>query len=129
MEHFNKESKQTEIYNKYGAFFAFNDKQFYEKSVEGVEYVNGVYGIIVPKENHDNLYNELKNLFDQKIKYELENNSIKDIIWYELDNHEAQMSGDISSTFDAVEQYGITLEQVKSEYGVYFQHCIDNDYF
>ena len=53
----------------------------------------------------------------------------KELIQYELGNHEAQITGDISDTVDALEGYGITREEVQAEYKEYFQKCIDNDWF
>jgi hypothetical protein len=62
------------------------------------------------------------------IKKDLENNSVKEIIWRELQNHEAQFS-DTRDTFDALEAYGITIEEINKEYPAYMEYCVDNDLF
>ena len=53
----------------------------------------------------------------------------KNIIWRELANHEAQISCEIEDTIDALENHGITREEIRAEFGEYYQHCIKHDYF
>ena len=121
--------KQTKLWNDNGAFFAFGDKQLDEKKQEGVAYVSLGMGLIAPKENASNIIEGLKSVYTEGIKQDISDNGIKAIIHRELANYEAQITNDIATTVEALEDYAITRAQVSAEYPAYFQNCIDNDYF
>ena len=129
MKHYNLESKQTEILNRNEAFYAFSQKQFDEQAKQDTEYVQVGHGCVCPKDNCKNLIDELKNSYDEKIKWELENNTKKDIIWYELANHECQITGSFESIVDLMSCYGITVSEIAEEFRPYYDHCVENDYF
>lgn len=122
-------AKQTKLWNENGAFFAFGQKQLDEKKLEGVVYVSMGSGLIVPKGNAARVFEGLESIHTESIKQDISENGIKAIIHRELANYETQITGDISDTVEALEDYGITRAQVAAEYGAYFQHCVDNDYF
>ncbi len=71
----------------------------------------------------------LSALHQKKISYDLENNSKKDLIWYELRNYETQISDDISEAVIALSDYGITEDEIEEEYKLYFKYCCKNDLF
>jgi len=122
-------AKQTKLWNENGAFFAFGQKQLDEKKLEGVVYVSMGSGLIVPKGNAARVFEGLESIHTESIKQDISENGIKAIIHRELANYETQITGDISDTVEALEDYGITRAQVGKEYPAYFQHCVDNDYF
>ena len=122
-------AKQTQLWNDNGAFFAFGQQQLDEKKQKGVVYVSMGSGLIVPKENASKILKGLESIHMEGIKQDIKENGIKAIIHRELANYEAQITGSISDTVEALEDYGITRLQVREEYNAYFQHCIDNDYF
>ena len=122
-------AKQTQLWNDNGAFFAFSKKQLNEEKKEGVVYVSMGSGLIVPKENASKILKGLESINTEGIKQDISENGIKAIIHRELANYEAQITGSISDTVEALGDYEITREQVREEYNAYFQHCIDNDYF
>jgi len=121
--------KQTKLWNDNGAFFAFGDKQLDEQKQEGVSYVSLGMGLIAPKENASKIIEGLESIYTEGIQQDISDNGIKAIIHRELANHEAQITGDISDTVEALEFYGITRAQVRAEYPSYFEHCVANDYF
>jgi len=129
MKHFNIEKQQTAIFEKFGAFFAFGQKQFDERKKEGVTYVNAGAGLLAPKGTAEELCADLAALSKNKIQWELDNNSVKDIIFYSLGNYECQISSDYSDAVDAVKYYGITEAEVAAVWPEYWNHCVDNDYF
>jgi len=129
MNNYSVTSAQTAIFDKYGTFFAFSAGQLNKGKKEGVKYESGPGGMVSPVGTVRKVYQELGELNDKKVKYELENNSIKDLIWDSLANYECQITGDWDDAVEALEEYGITADQVKAEYPAYFQHCCDNDYF
>lgn len=118
-----------ELMEECGAFFAFSDKQYEEKAVEGIKYVSLVNGLIIPKDNVESFLKRYTAINEEGVAKRVEDSSIKDIIWYELGNYEVQLTGDLTDVIEALEGYPITEEQIENEYVEYFQMCLDNDYF
>ncbi|MBD3612944.1 MAG: hypothetical protein HUJ13_11160 [Hydrogenovibrio crunogenus] len=122
-------SNLTSILEKHQAFFAFGQHQFDEKKQEGIEYVSMGAGLICPKDNAKQLYQDMKADNQRVIEEDLAKNSRKDIIWRELANHEAQITNSIDDTVDALDGYGISEAEIAEEYKVYFAHCVEHDLF
>ena len=101
---------------KYGAFFAFSNAQFEEKKVDGITYTQNSSGMIAPKENFKTLVQEIDKIYEDGIKQDIEENGIKSIIKRELRNYECYYTGEIDNAVDALEDYGITYEQVLNVY-------------
>ena len=99
-------------FKKYGAFFAFSKTQFEEEKVEGVNYVSNGTGMIVPKNNYKALMEEMDEIHRNGIKQDIEENGIEKIIKRELANYECDYTGEIEDAVEALEDYGITYEQV-----------------
>jgi len=123
------EQKQTDLFDRTGAFFAFSTKQFDEKKQPGVVYSSLGVGLIAPKANASELLAGLKTIHAEGVAADIEENGKPAIIQRELANHEAQITGDVSSTVDALEGYDITVEEVQAGYSTFFQTCVDNDWF
>lgn len=128
-EKWNYQEAVTLLFNVNGAFYAFSQKQYNEKVVGGVEYVGLGGGLVCPKNNASNLLKDFDVIHTKNIKIDLEDNGVKKIIWRELANYECQIVSDYSDAVEALENHGITEEQVKAEWKDYFQHCVDNNYF
>lgn len=97
-----KEAKQTELFNKVGLFFAFSNQQFEENKTplkEGDKYVSIGAGGYLPKGNIDTFLNGMEAL-NKWYKAEVKANkgARRANIAYELANHEAYYTGDISDT-------------------------------
>lgn len=107
------QEKQTKAFDKYGAFFAFSQKQFNEAKKEGVKYIATGSGMIVPKENVDVLMKELEDIYQDGIKQDIAENGIEAIIKRELGNYECYYTGDITNAVEALEDYGISRDQVE----------------
>ena len=123
MKRFDTNSAFNVLLDEGGAFFAFGQSQFEEKKQKGIKYVALNSGLICPKDRADALVE------DERVKWELQNNSKEDIIWYELGNDETQISGDTSSAVDSLKAYGFSEEEVKVEYKAYFKYCCEEDMF
>jgi len=121
--------KKTDLFNKTGAFFAFSDKQFNEQKIYNVVYTHCGSGLTAPVNNVKKVMEGLKSIYAAGIAEDISENGKDAIIQRELGNHEAQITGDISDTVDALDGYGITAAEVKAGYSVFFQTCIDNDWF
>ncbi|WP_418181308.1 hypothetical protein ACNSOL_12435 (plasmid) [Aliarcobacter lanthieri] len=100
------------VMEKYGAFFAFSKKQFEEKQVEGVKYVIDGSGMAAPKENYKTLVKEMNEIYSEGVKQDIAENGLNAIIKRELANYECYYTGDIEDAVEALEDYGITHEQV-----------------
>ena len=129
MNYFNIDVKINDLLTENGAFFAFTEQQYNAEALPGVEYKRLYAGMLCPSDNVKTVMEGLDSLSDEKTHWELANNSIKTIIWDSLANYECQISGDYSDAIDALKPYGITEDQLKTEWPAYYQNCIDNDYF
>lgn len=128
MKFYSIESEQAAITAKHGAFYAFSPKQFEKKHRPDIEYVRIVSGLVCPKANIDALVKELEALVDKKIKFELENNTKKDLIRHELSNHECHVTYDYTDALDALTHYGITRAEVAAEFGDFVNDGLDSKY-
>ena len=113
---------------KHGGFWAFGKDQFKKAYNPKLKYVSLGAGLYAPKKTYKNMIVDIEKASMDYIKKDLENNSVKEIIWRELQNHEAQFS-DTRDTFDVLEAYGITIEEINKEYPAYMEYCVDNDLF
>ncbi len=103
----------TAVYDKYGVFFAFSTKQYNDKAVKGVEYVNMGAGMMAPKEHAKAVNDELHAAIDTFHAWKLETIGKDKIILYELNNHEAFYTCEIEDTVDALLGYGFTFTDVQ----------------
>lgn len=108
------EAKQTALFDKYGAFFAFNSKQFDEQKKEGLTYTHLGAGLIAPKGCAKALFEELEQIHKEGIAQDLEENDKQAIIERELNNYECYYTYDVSDCVDALEDYGITTDEILS---------------
>lgn len=119
----------TALFDKTGAFYAFSKKQLEEGKKEGIEYVSCGGGLICSEGNVKILSDGFKFIFDNKIKMDMEENTKAQIIRRELINHETSYSMDYSDTVEALADYPITEEEIKTEFHNYMNYCRENDIF
>ncbi|MDA3806480.1 MAG: hypothetical protein PF440_01090 [Thiomicrorhabdus sp.] len=123
------DTKMSAILDEHGAFFAFNMTQYTAKAVEGTEYVNMGQGLICPEDNAEALVEALAEFSANLIKEDKEANSIEAIVQRELVNHEAQITGSIEPTVEALFGYNIPMPVIHEEFNKYMSYCIENDLF
>jgi hypothetical protein len=123
------EKATTELMKYNGAFFAFGNKQFEEKKQDGVKYVHLFGGLICPKDNAKNIYSGLDKIRSKGIAKDIAENGLNKIIHREFANYECQISMDYTDAKNSLSDYPITDEDLAREWKIYFQDCIDNDYF
>ncbi|HCE1583017.1 TPA: hypothetical protein NGR52_004258 [Vibrio parahaemolyticus] len=107
---------QTEALDKYGAFFAFSNKQFDEQRKDNVIYRNMGTGLICPSQHCQALFDELAAIAKRGREQDIAENGAEAIIKRELYNHECFYTGDPSDAIDALEGYGFTKEQIIKVY-------------
>ena len=129
------EKAQSEVFEKYGVFFAFSEKQFKEGCEKvGASPDNKVCelggGCYCLSKNADKVVEELEQIRERAITQDIEENGIDNIIDRELANHEAQITGSVADTVDALDGYGIPKEKIVRYYReVYLPRCIEEDCF
>ncbi len=106
----------TELFNKYGAFWAFSNSQFNEAKKDNIEYVTFLGNCFCDKTTVKLFINEYHSIFEQQKNLFLLENKKEDIIKYELANYESFYTGEIEEAFEVLKQYGFTLEEVKKVY-------------
>lgn len=123
--------KQTELFEKTGTFFAFNQEQFEEekKKYPAEKYYSLGGGMYVNQEHYKELKDGLQKIQTEAMAQDLKENGRKGVIHRELGNYEVQITGDLTDAIEALEPYGITVEEVRKEYPKFFQTCITNDWF
>lgn len=113
----NTKYKRKEFnFDKWGAFFAFGDKQFNEQKEEGVDYVSLGTGLVARKDNFKQMIKALTKFSQDERERELKIRGKKNIIVYELNNHEAFYTGDIEPAMEVLEGYGFTRQEVVDVY-------------
>ncbi|MDD4410853.1 MAG: hypothetical protein PHE32_04070 [Candidatus Shapirobacteria bacterium] len=109
------QDKLTKIIDENKVFFAFSNEQL-EKGLEEIgEKKENVISIgmggIIPKKNLDNYYKQTKELNEWFIE-EVKKLNPNAVICYELNNYEAYYTGDISTAYEVLKDYGFTKEDV-----------------
>jgi hypothetical protein len=119
-----KKDHVDEAIKKHEAFFAFNQSQYAEQAKEGVKYISLGAGLIAPKDTHQELIKDLNNASVQTVLDDKAANTNKELIHRELANHEAQITGCIDSTVEALKAEDfITLLR---ECQLFSEHQIDD---
>ena len=85
----------TELFNKYGAFWAFSNSQFNEAKKDNIEYVTFWGNCFCDKRTVKLFINEYHSIFEQQKNLFLLENKKEDIIKYELANYESFYTGEI----------------------------------
>lgn len=109
----------SELFDKHGIFFAFSQKQVDENKKPGIIYNNLGSGIFCPKDNVEQFISDLENVVATSVETHKSKESKEKIILDQLRNHEAFYTGDISSTFEALEAYNYTKKDVITVYRKY----------
>ena len=125
----NRDKEQTAIFEKHGAFFAFGTKQFDEQKKAGVTYCHLFAGLLAPKENCDQRMADLDALQNEMKAQTRAAHTVKELVMYELANHECHYAGDHTSALPALAALDITEEQVKAHWAEFYNNCIENDLF
>lgn len=58
------DSLYSEIWKKYGAFFAFSAERFNQQKKEGIKYVNVFAGLVAPKDTYKQMLDEMEKAFE-----------------------------------------------------------------
>ena len=137
LEDYTTEAK-TALFERMGVFFAFSKSQVEEGLakikkqgllLEGEKVLSMSSGTFLPTKNKDQFLKEIETIQTIGIASDIAENGIPAIIKRELGNHEAQITGDIQRTFESLDGYEITMEQVEAAYRPYYAECVKNNWF
>lgn len=106
------EDRQTKLFKKTGAIFAFSNKQFLEQRKLGISYVNLKMGLFCPKDQVETLINNLYIIYKESIQEDLKENEKIKIIKRELSNYECYYTGDITDVIEKLEDYNISKAEI-----------------
>lgn len=115
-----KQKKVDALLTECKVFFAFSNQQFEENKTplaEGEKYISMGAGGYLPKSQAENLnkgFKEIEKWYKEAIK---NNKARRALIAYELNNHEAYYTGDISDTLSALGE-DFTAAEVMEVYNV-----------
>ena len=109
--------KQSEVFKKYKAFFAFSEKQLLEGMEEnGLTDRKGLCnmgaGMVCQKENANNLLKDLTKIYQDSIKQDVKENGINLIVRRELSNHECYYTGDCEACVEKLADYPINPDDI-----------------
>lgn len=99
-----------------GAFWAFGQEQFDEKSVEGVKYASLGAGLICPVDSVKAFNEGYDKVIKDAIAEDIKENGKEGIIKRELINHECFYTGEVESVVDELKSYGYTEEDIIKVY-------------
>lgn len=117
---------QTDLFEKYGVFFAFSNEQVAAQKVEGVEYCSMGGGMICPKEHADIVYKSLGEIYRNGIATDVAQNGIDKVILRELYNHESFYIGSTSNCADALADYPCTREDISRVYKEHYAKACED---
>lgn len=126
---------QTELFERLGVFFAFDDKQFEEGKEkyghlkpEGTKWSSLGMGMYMPSVNVDQFVKEHDEVIKSAIAKDLEENGRSGVLQRELGNYEIGLSWDGVNDLnfrDGIKGYDFTEEEIKTEYN---KHMEENEY-
>lgn len=116
-----QERRLSALYKELGIFFAFSQSQFNEHKKEGVTYVDGGLGMIIPKKNVKTFWEKFDKLSNEIISEFNANVPMDDYIRYELANYECFYTGNYGTIIEEVQAYykQCTIEDIKRVYYKY----------
>lgn len=119
---------------KNGGIFAFSTEQFDSQKEEGKIYVSMGAGLYCPKENAQNLYDEIEQAHRNGILQDVAENGAEKIIEREYFNYEMQITWDPSNFHDEMKLYKdvfpeqFTDKLIRTICNKCYKKAIDNDW-
>jgi hypothetical protein len=130
-----QDKAQNVLFDKLGAFFAFNNEQF-KKGLDSNK-LNGILlegekltecgaGMYAPTKNKKELFEGINSIYKGAIAKDIKANGKDKIIIRELYNYECFYTGDVSDAVDSLKPYGFTSDDIckayAKEYPEYEKH-------
>lgn len=110
------EKEQTKLFEELGVIFADSAKEFNRQKEAGMTYVRLDMGALCPKPQVKTFVERHSKIISEGIAKDLEENGKRKIILRELANHQCYYKEDYSDCVAALEDYGITEEEICEVY-------------
>jgi len=129
------EDETTNLYAKFGAFFAFGQDQFDKASKEGVTYVSMGSGLICPKDNAKDFSEGMDSAMINARRNDLNENGAVNIIKRNYFNYETHISGENDDLMDSLVGYKklfpteFTDEIISKNISVCWNKAVQEDLF
>ena len=124
-----RSTKQTAVFDKYGVFFAFSSEQYQERRKAGVTYSSMGAGMLTPKGTGGAVIDALEAINEDINAKIRENNTVKEIVFYELANRECQIVGSYEDAIEPLADIGINKAEIVTYWREYLNYCVENDLF
>ena len=116
----------SEVFKKYGVFFAFSEAQVQEQKQPGVKYayssdLNMFYNIETP----GNIFEEMTAAVDKGREIDKQQNGKDEIILRELLNYECFYTGNPGDAITRLEEYNYTKEEVLEVFNNNFNRIVE----
>lgn len=106
------EDRKKQIFAQYGVFFASTLHSFFENRKQGVAYVSGAGGMMVPEMHIEAVTAALDKVRAEYIKADTARNTKESIILRELRTHDCYASGNIEGCAVELADYGYTQDDI-----------------
>ena len=106
---------QTELFDKYGVFFAFSDEQWDDQVNPKLNKADHCYltaGMYCPKANVEDFLTDHAKVVAQGRHNDIAENGLQAIIRRELNNYECYYTGDAEDAIEALKGYPVTTEDI-----------------
>ena len=108
----------TEAVNKliaqHQGFIAFNQEDFEKQANQAVKYTSVIIGgFYIPAEDKEIFLKHYHKIFDEKFKFERENNDKEEFILHFLLSEEAFYTYDLQPTYERLKIYGYSYNDIK----------------
>ena len=116
----------TEVFKKYGVFFAFSEAQVQEQKQPGVKYsYSSDLNMFYNSETPGNLFEEMTAAVDKGIEIDKQQNGKDEIILRELLNYECFYTGNPGDAITKLEDYNYTKEEVLEVFNNNFNRIVE----
>ena len=130
MNHLNDytEKPLNELFDRYGAFYAFSNDQFREKAIKAIKYCKVGMGLILPKIHFKDFQNEYLEIIKECIQKDINENGLDNIIERELANYECYYTYNYNEInfLDALKDYPITKDDIKRVFHATYDKHAEN---
>ena len=118
----------NELFDKYGAFYAFSNDQFREKAIKAVKYCKVGIGLILPKIHFKDFQDEYLQIIKECIQKDINENGLDNIIERELANHECYYTYNYNEInfLDSLKDYPISKEDIKRVFHATYDKHAEN---
>lgn len=119
--HADIQNQQGALFDEMGAFFAISNKEFNESIKEGVQYVQGFCGILVPKVNSKVFHERLNEIHKQAKERDLKENGMAVIMQREFASQECGYTWHYRDAKEALSHFNFSEADYIEQFEIFKQ--------